>query len=192
MFRIGFFCLESVHIIWGALASCNYYSQQVGSGSDHAAAHSGRISPPIFGAGNPRVMASAFAAQVAEASYGTPAVSASVGELIIDVYSWDGSAFGIRRSHPVGIAVGVGFVAEAACGCHAVVLIPIIVRSADVSKFVFGGVDALINDLVGEVLVMGLVALGALPFALLEGLSGSVNNEVTWNICFFLCHRVVG
>lgn len=114
MFRIGFFCLESVHIIWGALVSCNYYREQVGSCSDHAAAHSGRISPPVFGAGNPRVMASAFAAVVAEASSGAPAVIATVGELIIDVSSWDGSAFGLRRSHLVGIAEGVGFVAEAA------------------------------------------------------------------------------
>jgi len=131
---------------------------------------------------SPRVVASAFAAVVAEAASWAPAVTMTKLEGGVDVCGWDGSAGGLGGLHLIGVAVRVGLVAEASGRGHAFAFVPFVVGRADVAIFVDGVVGALVEDVVGEVLVVGLVALSAACIALVEALGDVINDKLAWLI----------
>jgi len=71
-------------------------------------------------------------------------------------------------------------VAVASRAGHALILIPLVVRRADVSIFVDCVVSALINNVIREVLVVSLVALSAATFALIKALCDSIDYQLAW------------
>lgn len=70
--------------------------------------------------------------------------------------------------------------AEARRAGHALVLVPFIVRRADVAIFVHCVVSALIDNFLREVLVVSLVALCAALSALFKALCDSINYQLAW------------
>lgn len=105
----------------------------------------------------------------------------------IDELGWDGSAGGVRGVHLIGVTVRVGLVAETGGRGHAFAFVPFVVGRADVAIFVGGVVSAMVEDLVGEVLIVGLVALSAAASTLFETLSDVVNDKFAWlSVVLFL------
>lgn len=82
--------------------------------------------------------------------------------------------------------------AEASRAGHALVLVPFIVRRADVAIFVHCVVSALIDNFLREVLVVSLVALCAALSALFKALCDSINYQLAIHVIEPLLVRFAG